>query len=242
MKVLVSRGVAAAVALMATAHIASAQQIVTYGSAEAGGFGSSLFFLGASASSGNLGWSPVVSLDAYRLSYRTGPGTTTSNNGFTPSVGLKYQTATGSTQGKIGYAIVSSSTETPSTVGIFPVAAQGKNGVVVSGQHDYWGTGEHTAQLIGSWNFANDFLWSRARVAQRIGAADSPVMLGAEGGFLGGGNGTKTWGYFVGPTLGLRATNALRFTAAAGYRASTGTPSNGTGYAKIDFVYLFPKM
>lgn len=236
------RSVLVAAALIAVARIAGAQQIVGFGSAEAGGAGSSLFLLGVSGSSGQIGWSPVVSLEAYRLSFRSGPGVTTSNNVFSPSAGLKYQTATAATQARIGYSFVSSSGDTPTTVGIFPVPASSKNGVFVAAQHDYWGTGAQTAQLIGTWNFANDFLWTRARVAQRLGAADSPLMLGAEGGFLGGGNNNKTWGFFVGPTLGFRATPDLRFTAAAGYRAATGSASNGTGYAKLDFVWILPKM
>lgn len=238
----VRRAVLAGAVTLTAAWTAGAQQIVTFGSAEAGGAGSSLFLLGASASSGNVGWSPVVSLEAYRLNYRSGPGTTTSNNVFSPSVGMKYQTTTGATQGRIGYAFVSSSTEQPVTVGAFPIPASSKNGVFVSAQHDYWGTGEHTAQLLGSYNFGNEFLWTRGRIAQRMGGVDSPVMLGAEAGFLGGGENTKTWGFFVGPTLGYRATQALRFTAAAGYRASTSASGNGTGYAKLDFVYILPKM
>lgn len=225
------------------ARATSAQQVVTYGSAEAGGAGSSLFFLGASISSGTIGWGPVASVDAYRLQYRSGPGTTSSNNVFMPSAGLKYQTAVGATQARVGYAFVGSSTDTPTSIGAFPFPASAKNGVFVTAQGDYWGTGRQNAQVIGSWNFANQFLWSRARASQRIGGADSPIMLGGEVGFLGGGdNGTKTWGFFAGPTVTFRATPDLRFTAAAGYRTNTSPSGNGTGYGKLDFVYIFPKM
>ena len=233
----------AAVAIASAAQASAAQQIVTYGSAEAGGAGSSLFLLGASMSSGRVGWSPVVSVLGYHLTFPSGPGTTSSNNVFAPSAGLSYQTTVGATQAHIGYAFVGNSTATPTTVGGFPFPASSKNGVFTTLQGDYWGTGERSAQFIGSWNFANQFLWSRVRAAQRVGGVDSPVMLGGEAGYLGGGdNGAKTWGFFAGPTVTFRATPDLHFTAAAGYRANTTGTSVGTGYAKLDFVYILPKM
>ncbi|HVX41900.1 MAG TPA: hypothetical protein VHB25_20230 [Gemmatimonadaceae bacterium] len=221
----------------------SAQQFVGYGAAEAGGLGSSLYLLGVSASGAGLGWHPVASVEAYRLNFRSGPGTTTSNNVFSPSIGMKYQTATAATQGRIGYSWVSSSVDIPTTVSAFPIPAESKNGVFVVAQHDYWGTGEHTGQLIGSYNFANEFLWARGRAAKRMGAPTSPVMLGGELGFLGGGNTagvSKTWGFFVGPMISLNTTKALKFDLSGGYRANTSTPNNASGYAELDFVYVFP--
>lgn len=224
----------------------SAQQFVAYGAAEAGGLGSSLYLLGVSASGAGLGWHPVVSAEGYHLTFRSGPGTTTSNNVFAPSIGLKYQTAVGAAQGRIGYSWVSSSSDVPTTVGAFPIAAGSKNGVFAVGQYDYWGTGEHTGQLIGSYNFANAFLWARGRAAHRVGMPTSPLMLGGELGLLGGGKPpagvSKTWGYFVGPMVSLNATKALKFDLSGGYRANTSTPNNASGYAELDFVYLFPTL
>ena len=224
----------------------SAQQIVAYGAAEAGGLGSSLYLLGASASGAGAGWHPVVSAEGYYLSFRSGPSTTTHNSVFAPSIGMKYQTATGATQGRIGYAWVSSSVDVPTTVSAFPIAAQSKNGAFVVAQHDYWGTGEHTGQLIGSYNFGNEFLWARGRAAHRVGMPASPLMLGGELGFLGGGKPpagvSKTWGFFVGPMVSLNATPALKFDLSGGYRANTSTPNNASGYAELDFVYLFPAL
>jgi hypothetical protein len=238
-------GLIVGLVLVCTARL-GAQSVVGYGAAEAGGRGSSLFLLGLSASGAGTGWQPVASIQAYRLSFLTRVGTststtTTTNNVFSPAVGLKYNTGVGATQFQVGYAFVNSSTENPVAVGTFPIPAASKNGVFVTAQGDYWGTGEHTAQFIASWNFGNEFLWSRVRAAQRIGGTDSPVMLGAEAGLLGGGTGAKdTWGFFVGPTLGFRVTPDFRLTLAGGYRANTSTPNNASGYAKVDFVYLFP--
>lgn len=218
---------------------AAAQQVVGYGSAEAGGAGSSLFLLGASLSPGGVGIQPVAGAQVYHLNYPAGGGSTASNNVFAASLGLKNQSTVGAVQGSVGYAWVSSSANAPVAVGTFPIPAQSKNGVFATAQADYWGTGEHTAQAIGSWNFANNFLWTRVRGAQRIGDVNSPVSVGAEAGVLGGGNsGATSWGFFVGPTLGLKVSQQLRLTGAAGYRAETSPRSFGTGYGKIDFVFV----
>ena len=48
------------------------------------------------------------------------------------------------------------------------------------------------------------------------------------------------WGWFVGPTISYRVMTELRLTAAGGYRTSTASNSIGSGYAKLDFVYLVP--
>ena len=224
---------------MCGAAPAAAQQVVGYGSAEAGGAGSSLFLVGASLSPGGIGVQPVAGAQIYHLNYPIGGGSTASNNVFAASLGLKNQSAVGAMQAGVGYAWVSSSTNTPAAVGTFPIPAQSKNGVFATVQGDYWGTGAHTAQFIGSWNFANDFLWTRVQGAERIGDVDSPLSAGAEAGVLGGGlSGAKSWGFFVGPTLGVKVSQQLRLTGAVGYRAETSPRSIGTGYAKIDFVFV----
>src|ERR1043166_1833294 len=214
-------GLVAGIALVGGAFRAGAQQVVVFGSAEAGGLGSSLFLRGGSVSGKGLGWQPVANVEGYHLTFRSGPGKTTTNDVLAPSAGLKYNVGEGAVQARVGYAFVSSSTGTPATVGVFPIPSASKNGVLAAFQGDYWGTGAQTAQLIGSYNFANEFLWSRVRAAQRIGAADSPLMLGAEAGFLGTNKTSGNWGWFVGPTIGYRVMPELRLTAAGGYRTST---------------------
>src|SRR5438876_8349841 len=102
-------GLVAGIALAGGAFRAGAQQVVLFGSAEAGGLGSSLFLLGGSVSGKGLGWQPVASLEGYHLTFRSGPGRTTSNDVFAPSAGLKYNAGDGAAQVRVGYAFVSSS-------------------------------------------------------------------------------------------------------------------------------------
>lgn len=232
-----------AAALVGSASVAGAQQVVAFGTAEAGGLGTSLYLLGVSASPKGLGWVPTGTLEGYYLRLPNGLGGTTTDWVFDPSVGLKDAMRTGAIQARVGYSLVSSSVTFGGgfPASTFPIAASSKNGVFVVGQGDYWGNGDQMGQVIASYNFGNEFLWSRLRGAQKL--SGSNVMLGGEVGYLGGGNipgVSKTWGYFLGPLVSYQFTPAFRGTLFGGYRNNTTSGSIASGYLGIDGVYIFP--
>lgn len=231
-------GLFAAVLGAAAPRTASAQ-LVVFGSADAGGQGSSLLLAGLTVSPGRIGVQPIVGLQAYHLTYRTGPGAaTTSNDVIAPSLGLKSQNANSAVSLSGGYAFVSSSTRVPALAGPYPIPAAPKNGAFATAQGDWWGSGDRSGQAIATYNFANEFLWSRIRGAHTVGMKTSPLMLGGEAGFFGGGTGTKRWGYFLGPIATYKVTPQLKVGGGAGYRANTSSGSYSSGYAKVDFVWV----
>ena len=241
------RIVIAAAALIGSSAVAGAQQLVGFGTAEAGGLGSSLFLLGLSASGRGMDWQPTGTLEGYYLRFGGGSGSTVTQWVFAPSVGLKDAMKGGAIQARVGYSIVNSSTNFGNTTfpsGTFPVATGSKNGVFVVGQGDYWGDGNMMGQAIATYNFGTEFLWSRLRGAEKL-SNGSPIMIGGEVGYLGGGTSdvpgfTKTWGYFLGPLVSYQFTPAFRGTLFGGYRNTTNSGGVGSGYLGVDGVYLFP--
>ena len=232
-------------ALLGSVSVVNAQQVVAFGTAEAGGLGSSLFLLGLSASGSGMGWQPTGSLEGYYLRLPSGAGTTTTDWVFAPSVGLKDGMNGGAIQARVGYSFVSSSVNSGGAfpTSTFPIPTSSKNGVFVVGQGDYWGNGNQMGQVIASYNFGDEFLWSRLRGAEKL--SGSHVMVGGEVGFLGGGESdvpgfTKTWGYFLGPLISYQFTPAFRGTLFGGYRNTTGTGGIASGYLGVDGVYIFP--
>ena len=238
----------AASALLSAGATAGAQQLVGFGTAEAGGLGSSIYLLGLSASGKGMGWQPTGTVEGYYLRLPTSGSSTITNWVFAPSVGLKDNVTGGAIQARVGYSFVNSSVDFGNTTGFptgtFPVPTTSKNGVFVVGQGDYWGNGNMMGQAIASYNFGNDFLWSRLRGAEKLNNT-SPIMIGAEVGYLGGGTSpnpgfTKTWGYFLGPLVSYQFTPAFRGTLFGGYRNNTNSGSIASGYLGVDGVYLFP--
>jgi hypothetical protein len=233
MNVQLRRGLHVAFIALAAAGSASGQ-LVTYGVGEVGARETRFLLLGAALSGGGTGWKPVVSAQAYHLSFRGG-----SRNVFAPSGGLVYQTAGGAWQGRVGYSFVSGDNDLNRTTGTSAAAAS-EDGVFTVLQGDYWGTGARSAQFISSYNFEDGFLWGRVRSAQRIGGVESRVMLGGEvGGFVTG-SPSPWWSMFLGPTLRYKVSNDFALTGAVGYAAGPDRFGGGTAYGKIDFVYLIP--
>lgn len=173
----------AAILVVASAPPAAAQWSVTaVGVAEYDTQETWLLLAGVSASPwGGRGLSPVFGIQAYRLSYETASGRTHVTS-VRPSAGIRNNFGTGSAQVRIGYAFTSRDVEAPVSAGV----ADRSDGVVLSAQVDYWGSGGPlAAQALGSYNFGSSTLWTRGRVTTRI-AATGPgqVRLGGEVAFL----------------------------------------------------------
>lgn len=215
----------------------SAQNVATYGSVEVAGFGEGSALLGTSISSGVRGWGPVASLVGQTYRYRSGLNTHAQAWAISPSLGLVHTTAVGAVQGSVGYTFVRAE-GLPSNSNLLGVEGGTKSGVFVSGQGNYWGTGENTAQAIASYGFASEYLWSRLRAAHRVSPSATPVYLGGEFVFQGTQQTTPSvWRYQLGPTIEYRMTPEFRVGASAGYRGGNNNAA-GTGYARVEFLLL----
>jgi len=214
--------------------VASAQQIVPFGALEASGFGQGVGLLGVGIGTGRAGWGPTASVAAYAVRVRTGPGVYETQTAVAPAVGMRYASATAATAVLGGYVFANNGT---TSVGGIGNPTGGEDGPFVTLQHDYWGTGERMAQLIGTYNLDAEYLWSRAKLTQKLGPI-SPLSAGGEVILQGGGNsGTKSYTTQLGPVLQFQATESLRFDASAGVALrSNNQPSSG--YARLEFVFV----
>jgi hypothetical protein len=141
-----------------------------------------LLLAGVSASPwGGRGIAPVFGIQAYRLSYESASGRTHVTS-VRPSAGLRNNFGTGSAQVRIGYAFTSRDVPVPVAGGL----GDRRDGVVLSSQVDYWGSGGPLgAQAIASYNFGSSTLWTRGRVTTRVAStATGQVRLGGEVAFL----------------------------------------------------------
>ena len=229
---------AAAFGLVA-ASAARAQALATFGSAELAGFGEGSALLGGSLSSGHRGWGPIATAIVQTYRFRDGINSHAQAFAFSPSIGLQNAMAEGSVQASVGYAFVSSDDASSAFGGV--VAGNetgGKSGVFASAQGNYWGTGENTAQLIGSYNFASEYYWTRGRAAHRLAPSATPVYVGGELVLQGSQDFTPSiFRYQVGPTIEYRVTPDFRVGASAGYRGGNNN-APGSGYARIEFLHL----
>lgn len=218
----------------------SAQSMATFGSVEVAGFGEGSALLGTSITSGVRGWGPVATLVGQTYRYRSGLGTHAQAWAISPSLGLVRTTDVGAVQGSVGYTFVHAEglAGTVNRDGLLGVEGGTKSGVFVSGQGNYWGTGENTAQAIASYGFASEYLWSRLRVAHRLAPSATPIYVGGEVVFQGTQQTTPSvWRYQVGPTIEYRVTPEFRVGASAGYRGGNNNAA-GTGYARVEFLLL----
>jgi hypothetical protein len=128
-----------------------------------------------------LGWGPVANLQAYWLEYPLADdGPKDQITGITPSVGLRNLYTGGFVEARVGYTFVNREEEgNPFTDGIpgAPVADT-ENGVNVTGHLEHWGTtGGLGAQLIGTYNFGAETLWTRGRLMVPL---FGPLRVGGE--------------------------------------------------------------
>lgn len=212
---------------------AAAQQFVPYGGVEASGLGNGIAFIGVGVGTGRPGWGLAANLFAIGIRTRTpgGPDDYRTDAAFSPSIGLRYGSATAATSFMAGYTFTEDDV----------VATQvGGEGPFVTAQHEYWGTGARMAQLIGTYNFDAEYFWGRAKGTQRLAPA-SPLSIGAEAIFQGGGTGTSdSYTTQLGPVLQVQATPQLRFDFSGGVALRTNDQPT-SGYARIEFVFV-PRM
>lgn len=134
---------------------------------------------GVSAGPGGPGWSPLVGLQSYYLTYKL-PGETKNVVSVRPYAGLRNNFPGGSLAFTAGYAFVSDD-DAPGPLGTG--VADSRDGVVVSGALDHWGTGGPLGyQLLASYNFGGESLWTRGRVTTRVSelANGGQVRVGGE--------------------------------------------------------------
>ena len=226
------------------ASSAGAQALATFGSAEAAGFGEGSALLGTSLSTGRQGLGPIAGLVGQTYRYRDTQSTHAQAYAISPSVGLQYTMPTGAVSGSVGYSFVSTQFDQVVSGG----QLGGTDGAFVSGQGNYWGNGENSAQVIGSYGFKSEYYWSRVRAAHRLAPSAQPIYLGAEFVLQGtqqgyivdrtsGRRGPSQSRYEVGPTIEYRISPEFRVGASSGLRGgNNSTPQSG--YARVEFLLL----
>lgn len=134
---------------------------------------------GVSAGPGGPGWSPIIGLQSYYLTYKL-PTETQSVVSVRPYAGLRNNFPGGSLAFTAGYAFVSDDDRvSPVGTGV----TDSRDGVVVSGALDHWGTGGPLGyQLLASYNFGGESFWGRGRVTTRVSqfASGGQFRVGGE--------------------------------------------------------------
>lgn len=228
-------GAALAGAILASAASpGGAQEFVPYGAVEASGLGTGVALLGVGFGTGRMGWGPVANVTGIAIRTPLAGGGSETETAISPSLGMRYSSATAATSFLAGYTF--SDRDGDVRGGAFAPTGGG-SGAFVTAQHEYWGTGMRMAQLIATYNLGSEYLWSRAKGTQRIGAL-SPFSVGGEVIAQGGGvTGTDTYVLQVGPVLQMQATPQLRFDASGGV-ALRNNDLPASGYARLEFVFV----
>ena len=166
--------------LIAFAQPAAAQWNVTgVGVAEYDTEETLLLLAGLSAGPGGAGWSPLLGVQTYYLTYKV-PTETKSVFSVRPYAGLRNNFPGGSMAFTAGYAFVSDD-DSPGPLGTG--VTDSRDGVVVSGALDHWGTGGPLGyQLLASYNFGGVSFWGRGRVTTRVSqlASGGQFRVGGE--------------------------------------------------------------
>jgi hypothetical protein len=209
----------------------AAQGVAVFGAAEGAGDNTTLFLIGANVTANGLGWRPYAGVTAYGLHYNAGGGST-NQNVFEPNVGLSHQMTDQSLSFGVGYAF---SNKNDNFVAFVP--GQTGQGVVGEVGWEYWGNGTRAAQLLGSYNFGNNFLWSRGRASVPVRPA-SPVWIGGELALLGDTQSPSVWVAQLGPTLEYRFTPQFRLGGSAGLKFGLSNANGSNAYGRIEFLWL----
>lgn len=138
-----------------------------------------LLLAGVSAGPGGPGWSPLLGVQTYYLTYKL-PTETKSVFSVRPYAGVRNNFPGGSLAFTAGYAFVSDD-DSPGPLGTG--VADSRDGVVVSGALDHWGTGGPLGyQLLASYNFGGESFWGRGRVTTRVSqfASGGQFRVGGE--------------------------------------------------------------
>lgn len=172
------------VAAVASQGPARAQWGVTgFGVAEYDTNETVLLLAGVSMGPGGSGWSPTVGVQGYYLTFDRGAAGSANIVAFRPSVGLRRGFDGGSLGFTVGYAFVSDNASDDEPVLPNTIVEDTDDGVVVSGQLNYWGTGGPIgAQLLASYNLGGESLWTRGRVTSRVASlgGGGQVRVGGE--------------------------------------------------------------
>lgn len=166
--------------LVAFAQPAAAQWNVTgVGVAEYDTEETLLLLAGVSANPGGEGWSPLIGVQTYYLTYKL-PAETQSVFSVRPYAGLQNNYPGGALSFTAGYAFVSGD-EGTSPIGA--AVTDNQDGFVLSSALDHWGTGGPVGyQLLASYNFGGESFWGRGRVTTRVSqlASGGQVRVGGE--------------------------------------------------------------
>jgi hypothetical protein len=181
------------------------------------------------------GWAPVAGVTVSWLQYPISANATREIVGVVPSIGVRNGFDGGSYQFRVGYAFRDGNDELDDDfIGVPPVGVDiGDDGIVNSAQVDYWGNGNLNAQLIGSWNYGSESLWSRARVTQRLLSLDrGHIRAGGEAAYLSG-EGYDAWQ--IGGVAGYHAGNGTIINAGIGRKLASGDGTDAT-YFRAEIV------
>jgi hypothetical protein len=192
---------------------------------------------GFSVNPARQGWTPVGGAQVSWLQYPTVGNETREIISIVPSVGIRRGFDGGSFQFRVGYAFRSANDDDDDEViaGPPPVFADvGDDGVTNSVAFDYWGTGNLSAQLIGSYNYGSESLWSRARVTQRLFnlSGEGHIRAGGEAAYL---TGEDYNAWQVGGVVGFHAGNGLIINGGIGRKLASGEGNDAT-YFRAELV------
>lgn len=222
----------ASVALALTlASTAGAQSIAIYGGAEAAGDNTSLLFLGGTISPRGLGWKPYAGLSAYALRFDAGTATI-DRTAFVPRVGLINVMADQSVSFGVGYSFSDASSNRP-----FFVPGESGDGVVGSFGWNYWDAGNKTRQVLASYNFGTQFLWSRGQALWALKPA-APFQVGGEVALLGTSRSPSAWEAQVGPVIDYKVSNQFHLGGAVGLQFGVSGASGSDVYGRVEFLWL----
>jgi len=187
-----------------------------------------LLLAGVSAGPGGMGWSPRIGVQGYHLGFDAG-ASRTNVVVVRPYVGMRNGFTGGSASISLGYAFSNRDTDAPAIV------ADRGDGVVLSGGWDYWGTGGPFGyQLLGSYNFGTESIWTRARGTTRIQQrANGQTRLGAEVAYLSDNDNFS--GFQPGAVLELHGSNGVIIGLGAGVKIFEGNDNNPV-YFKLEGV------
>lgn len=179
-----------------------------------------------------LGIVPVFNIQGFMLQY---PLLSKDQQifGVTPSIGVANNFTGGTAAARVGYTLAGSKNE----LGELPpnVTADVGEGVVTTGQFEYWGTGALGAQAIASYNFDSEALWARGRLTHRIfGWGDAGhVRAGGEVAYLNLGKANFST-VQPGVLIGFHTGRGTIINAGAGVKLSEGPPD--ATYFKAELV------
>lgn len=224
----------AGIALALAFRSAPADAQALFGAAELDDDETQFYLLGGAWAPGGLGWKPFGSVVAYHLRFDAIPDDVT-RNVVLPTLGLMHVGQTQSISFGVGYAFADDDTDDDINNPAL-ISAPSGDGVVASVGWDYWGDGNRMAQVLGSFNFGDEYLWTRGRAGFRL-TPTSPLFVGGEAGIMGGGDADAFLAQF-GPLIEWRFNPQFRLTASAGLKVGVAEVEGNAAYGRLEFLWL----